>query len=418
MQSNIHIFIRQANGERSVVGRLLYEQMANGDIQSYFRYESIWLSAFGAFPLDPINLPLQPEVFQLKSRSGLWGVFEDALPDAWGRRLLQSRHQIDVSSRNNIEMLLLTAWAEPGATGFSQTDHMPDHLVIPMDMTMTEEAISTSRKFEKNAEAGSLPDFFISGGSSAGGARPKVLARSGSDLYLVKFPSINDPAPDIMAHLEIFGMSCITNAKIPVPDFFLITTASNTVALAIQRFDTDGGDDRHHFLSFQSLIGIEEQLGLPYSTMAEVIKKVSVDPTQDLQNLYKQMVINILICNRDDHLKNFSMIYSAQSAGFRLSPAYDVVPNLWQREHILSVAGKTEAIDYADLLLEGELFSLTGQCCHGLILEAVRGVDKALVDNFEILHTLSSSHPLCRRLLGSIRGNLGGINASIGEKRL
>ena len=81
---------------------------------------------------------------------------------------------------------------------------MPDHSVVPMDLKMTDQAMAASRAFERDSDVVNLPDFFISGGSSAGGARPKVLARSGNDQYLVKFPSINDPAPEIMAQLEFF----------------------------------------------------------------------------------------------------------------------------------------------------------------------------------------------------------------------
>jgi len=149
MQRNIYIFLRLPDNHRIVVGRLLYEKRADGTIQNYFRYEAAWISQPNSFPLDPINLPLGPDVFQLKSRTGLWGVLEDALPDAWGRRLLQARRQLDVSSSNNIEILLLTGWAEPGATGFARTDEMPGYPVTPMDMDMTDQAITASEKFEK-----------------------------------------------------------------------------------------------------------------------------------------------------------------------------------------------------------------------------------------------------------------------------
>lgn len=77
-------------------------------------------------------------------------------------------------------------------------------------------------------------------------------------------------------------------------------------------------------------------MGLPYSRMADIIKKISVHPERDLKNLYKQMIVNVILCNCDDHLKNFSMIYDPANNGFCLTPAYDVVPNLWQRDHILS----------------------------------------------------------------------------------
>jgi serine/threonine-protein kinase HipA len=316
---------------------------------------------------------------------------------------------VNVSRDNNIELLLLNGWAEPGATGFAKTVKEPTRLVLPMDMAMTDQAITASETFEKDAGMIDLPDFFISGGSSAGGARPKVLARSGEDLYLVKFPSINDPAPEVMAHLEFFGMSCAKQAGIPVPDFFLIKTSSPRTALAVKRFDTVNAGGRLHFLSFQSLVGVEEQLGLPYSRMADIIKKISADPESDLGNLYKQMIVNVLICNGDDHLKNFSMIYNPAAGGFRLTPAYDVVPNLWQREHILSIAGKTSDITHNDLLQEGKFFTLSNQRTRQLIKEASQGVANALQENTKRLQQLSATYPLCSRLLDDIQHNLDSI---------
>ncbi len=414
MQKNLHIFMRLPDGGRQVVGRLLHEKQADGTILSYFRYEPEWLADAAAFPLDPINLPLERRIFQRRSRTGLWGVMEDALPDAWGRRLLQARHHIDVSGSNNIELLLLTGWAEPGATGFADSAAMPGHTVIPMDMDRTDQAIIASEAFEKDADAISLPDFFISGGSSAGGARPKVLARSGPALYLVKFPSINDPAPDIMANLEAFGLACAREAGIPVPEFFTVRAASGRVALAVRRFDTSGRQGRIHFLSFQSLVDSEEQLGLPYARMAEIVRLVSADPEQDVRALFKQMVVNIIICNRDDHLKNFSMLLDPASRGFRLTPAYDLVPNLWQQQHVLSVAGKISDINRDDLVREGRRFALSGQRTRRLIDEAATGVAAALATNQQRLARLAAHHTPCRDLLERVQENLSVIAHSGG----
>ncbi len=401
-----------------LTGRLLYEKHADGMIQSYFRYEPSWLAHPDTFPLDPINLPLQDSVFQLKSRSGLWGVMEDGLPDAWGRRLLQARHLVNVSLDNNIDLLLLSKWAEPGATGFSDTVNIAKRLIPSMDLKMTDQAITASEAFEEDGGVVNLPDFFISGGSSAGGARPKVLANSEKAQYLVKFPSINDPSPDIMAELEFFGMSCAQQSGIPLPEFFRIKSSALRMALAVRRFDTVKAEGRIHFLSFQSLIGIEEQLGLPYSRMADIIKKVSGNPEIDLQNLYKQMVVNVLICNCDDHLKNFSMLYVPPLRRFCLSPAYDIVPNLWQREHILSVGGKTSDIDMDDLLREAKDFSLSRQRSRLLCQETIKGVVNAFKNNEDTLQSLSKTQPLCDSLLDIIRGNIDHFSRQLGADHL
>lgn len=412
MQRNFYIFIQLPDGSRRVAGRMLYEPLADGFIQSYFRYEPDWLSHTQAFALDPVNLPLTDAVFQLKSRTGLWGVMEDGLPDAWGRRLIQARHMVDVSRDNNIALLLLTEWAEPGAIGFADTIKPPPYTISPMDMDMTNEAIDASEAFEKDAGAINLPDFFISGGSSAGGARPKVLARAGNKHYLLKFPSINDPSPEIMAHLEFFGMSCAKNTGIPVPVFFMVKGSGKRRALAVERFDTtDTG--RLHFLSFQSLTGVEEQLGLPYTRLADIIRKVSGNPEEDLQNLYKQMIVNVLLTNGDDHLKNFSMLYNPSLQRFCLSPAYDIVPNLWQREHILAIGGKTTDITLADILREGGLFSFSKTLSRQLCTQTTKAVSQTYQTNQIMLNELAATQPICQDLIKTIHDNIDRLSKQL-----
>ncbi len=413
MQKDFYIFLELPDGSSSVVGRLLYERLADGTIRSFFRYEPQWLARPLAFPLDPVNLPLAKSVFSLKSRTGLWGVMEDALPDAWGRRIIQARHSLDVSRSNNITLLLLAGWAEPGATGFAQGPEIPPRLVTPMDMDMMDQALMASEAFERNAQVVNLPDFFVSGGSSAGGARPKVLARAANTDYLIKFPSINDPSPDMVAQLEFFGLRCAACAGVPVSDFFLIKGKGERLALAVKRFDTTDSGGRLHFLSFQSLTGVEEQLGLPYYSMADIIRRVSGSPERDLQDLFKQMVVNALIFNCDDHLKNFSMLFSAGLGEFCLSPAYDIVPNLYQREHILSIGGSTSNITIDNLVDEGRRFSLSVKRSLKLANEAVRGVLCALKENRELIEGLCGKHALCRNLFDDINANVDQLGGAI-----
>jgi hypothetical protein len=50
--------------------------------------------------------------------------------------------------------------------------------------------------------------------------------------------------------------------------------------------------------------------------------------------MYRQMVFNALLGNTDDHLKNFWLL--ADADGYRLSPAFDLLPDTGaRREHVL-----------------------------------------------------------------------------------
>ncbi|MGB6308197.1 MAG: HipA domain-containing protein [Steroidobacteraceae bacterium] len=90
-----------------------------------------------------------------------------------------------------------------------------------------------------------------------------------------------------------------------------------------------------------------------YSDLAQLLRKHSASPADDLTALYRHMVFNAAIGNVDDHLKNFWML--AGPDGFRLAPAFDLVPDVSGRgEHTLSFqqgfacSTRTELIALAD----------------------------------------------------------------------
>ena len=63
-----------------------------GRYASALRYTSHYLADPRAFPLDPAALPLAPSEFSGHQLDLPLMALEDALPDAWGRRLLVLRH--------------------------------------------------------------------------------------------------------------------------------------------------------------------------------------------------------------------------------------------------------------------------------------------------------------------------------------
>ena len=60
---------------------------------------------------------------------------------------------------------------------------------------------------------------------------------------------------------------------------------------------------------------------------------------EDLEQLYRRVVFNVMVGNRDDHPRNHGFIREA--SGWRLAPAFDVNPNLAKSEHSLTFDGKS-----------------------------------------------------------------------------
>ena len=85
----------------------------------------------------------------------------------------------------------------------------------------------------------------------------------------------------------------------------------------------------------------------------ELIKltRVLTKNDDDVVEMYRRMVFNVLIDNQDDHTKNFSFIYDDVNRTYRLSPAYDITPGrTYYGEHTTSVNGKGKIITDEDMI--------------------------------------------------------------------
>jgi serine/threonine-protein kinase HipA len=64
------------------------------------------------------------------------------------------------------------------------------------------------------------------------------------------------------------------------------------------------------------------------------VRKHSANPADDLARLFRHAIFNGLVGNTEDHLKNFAMLHDP--GGYRLSPAYDLLPDVSaNQEHVL-----------------------------------------------------------------------------------
>jgi serine/threonine-protein kinase HipA len=189
-------------------------------------------------------------------------------------------------------------------------------------------------------KAGTLPpgDEFrrlLQGSSRAGGARPKALVHDESGEWLAKFPSrVRDEATDVVG-LEASCLVLARRAGLEVPESRLQTIGARRVLL-VKRFDVSAQGGRHHMVSLRTLC--KERPGIyihRYSDLAQVLRKHSASPVDDLAALYRLMVFNAAIGNVDDHLKNFWML--ARPDGLRFAPACVLVPDITGRgEHTLA----------------------------------------------------------------------------------
>jgi serine/threonine-protein kinase HipA len=336
---HVFVWMRRGDGAIHLVGELATSapDRNSGRFESEFEYSRAWVNGPGAFALDPVSLPLDTaRRFRADMLYPPLAVFDDALPDDWGRRLLAAAIAADNGGKLTVpEMLLRLRGGGTGALLFTATDTAPQP-----DQSVPSTALSKLLEAASQFEAGTLPpgDEFrrlLEGSSRAGGARPKALVHDESGEWLAKFPSrVRDGGYDVVG-LEATCLTLARRAGLEVPESRLQRIGARRV-LMVKRFDVGAQGGRYHMVSLRTLC--KERPGIyvhSYSDLAQVLRKHSASPADDLAALYRQMVFNAAIGNVDDHLKNFWML--VRPGGFRLAPAFDLVPDISGRgDHTLS----------------------------------------------------------------------------------
>jgi len=345
----LEVRLRFGPGLPRAVGRLA---LAAREI--VFQYDDTFLGA--GLPISPLRLPVRPgvQVFERSAGMEMFGVFEDAMPDNWGRRLVERHFQETLKRAPGL--LERLAFAGERASG-ALTFHPPVE-AAPGDL----EPLNVSRlagqawDFDDDKIESAVPELRRVAGTS-GGARPKALiglrenGRAGNALpgdgdlpagyehWIVKFNSRVD-ARDSGA-LEYAYAELAEKAGAEVPAHRLIHTPQARF-FATRRFDRPAHDKRLHLHSAAGLLHADYRTpGTEYADLFRLTDVLTRDYAQKLE-LFRRACLNVLACNRDDHLKNFAYLMDVRGE-WRLSPLYDFTfhpgPGGWQT---LSVAGEGE----------------------------------------------------------------------------
>ena len=330
-----------------------------GGLHGQFRYAPEYLEHTQAFPLDPLHLPLSTEIINAdRPKAGVHGVFEDSLPDDWGRRLMVRRHKLGRNEQRVPQLLRLLGNQGLGALSYVE-EGRPELKTTGVSSRHLQELALLAEKFEQEPAAATDDELSLlfQAGSSPGGARPKALVGDGNGSYLAKFASARDQL-DVVS-LEAAAMELARRAGIETAETRLMPLGTRK-CLLVKRFDINETGGRNHLVSMQSLLKADYYYNAGYRDLAEVIKHVSKQPGQDLHRLFRQMVFNVMIGNTDDHLKNFLMLHD--DTGWRLSPAFDLVPNIgFNREHVLLIGLDNRPPDLDTLLSEAKYFGIKRQ---------------------------------------------------------
>lgn len=328
MKDAIEIHVDQPGGTR-MVGRFRYVSKRHSR-SSVFEYAAEWLGDMAAFAIDPKNLPLQAGPFYTSSdKSALPGAIRDAAPDRWGRQLIKRAFAKAGGRRTLSEidyLLAVTDHTRIGALRFRHEgedsfDHHISNSRVP-SLIQLPALLNAADAVQTNTETSEDLKLLLNEGSPLGGARPKsAVENTDGTLAIAKFPKPDDDRS--IPHGEVLAMTLARKAGLTVADAELVDVVGRPVAL-IRRFDRTG-NRRIPFLSAMSLLGLNDGDEATYTDIAEIIRMHSSSPTEDLHELWRRIVFNVLIGNLDDHLRNHGFLYNGNGR-WRLSPAYDLNP--------------------------------------------------------------------------------------------
>lgn len=203
-----------------------------------FEYDRQWLAE--GFSISPLELPLRQGSFIAKGApfNGAFGIFEDSLPDGYGRYLLKKaldKKGIRDADLTSLDRLSLVGSGGMGALTYHPETLRPDMPEIDDFDRLQEMALEVLE--EKQADNAELL-LFNSGNS--GGARPKAVFSDAEGHWLVKFRHSYDSKT--IGEEELRFNRLARQCGISVPDFKLV----NGKYFASKRFDIDNDGTHHH----------------------------------------------------------------------------------------------------------------------------------------------------------------------------
>lgn len=330
-----------------------------------FEYDKYWLAA--GFSLSPLELPLKSEVFIAKPQpfAGNFGVFEDSLPDGYGRYLLHKtllRKGINDMNLSSLDRLSIVGSSGMGALTYEPvTTVVQDEEVDDFDL-LQEKALEVLG--EKNDDDAGLLLF---NSMNSGGCRPKAIFSDADGHWLVKFRHTYDPKD--MGVQEFHYNEIARKCGINVPDFKL----TNGKYFTVRRFDISPEGERRHVVTAGGLLCISlDNPVLDYGNLLALTGFLTQNP-RDVEEMFRRMVFNYFTDNKDDHCKNFSFYVDRDSEGkwkWRLAPAYDLTlcTEGYNGEHATSVNG-TGHPALSDMLAVGTRIKVTERRCREIIDE-------------------------------------------------
>lgn len=344
--------------------------------------------------LSPIQMPVTPHrIYSFGNLSrdtflGLPGLLADALPDAYGKALLD-RWLVTVgrSFANPVERLCYQGKRSMGALEFvpAQDNFLEKGAKIEIDslVGVAREVLNQKAGLDTNIQSDTREAIanIIKVGTSAGGQRAKAVIAYNDKTGEVRSGQINAPKGFEHWLLKLDG---VTNAELGDPKHFgqieyvyylmalkagiemtecRLLLENDRAHFMTKRFDRRNGNEKIHMQTLCGIAHFDYKMSRAYSyeQAFQVMRQLRL-PYMQAEQMFRRMVFNVIARNQDDHTKNISFLMDKDGV-WSLSPAYDVSwaynpKGEWTSQHQMSVNNKWDDIETGDLLSVAEKMNI------------------------------------------------------------
>lgn len=362
-----------------------------------FEYSPSWIAT--GLELAPLHMPIKPLLHSRHSHQrryrfpelsyptyrGLPAAFADSLPDDFGNAVINAwlaRQGRSGESFNPLERLLYSGQRGMGALEYAPAveaastpaGELELRSLLKMAQSVLDQRATVQQALGEQEGLAQL----LQVGTSAGGARAKAVvaidaerkqlrsgqleAPAGFEHYLLKFDGVVEQGqkqetfadPQGYGRMEYAYYLMAKDAGLAMSHCELLEEGERAHFMT-RRFDRDG----KHKLHYQSLCAMDhadfKQPGhYSYEQLLGVARRLGLRRAEAVE-IYRRMVFNVVARNHDDHSKNFGFLLSGPKAKWQLAPAFDVAYSYkpgspWVNNHQLSLNGKREHFEQADLL--------------------------------------------------------------------
>lgn len=333
--------------------------------------------------VSPILMPLSDRIYsfpELSSQTflGMPGLLADALPDRFGRALLDQWLAMNNRTQANpVERLCYQGKRCMGALefapaqnrGFDEISVIEVASLVKVASNVLHDRAILQTNMGQPTEA--LMDI-LRVGTSAGGQRAKAViayndetqevrsgqldAPKGFDYWLLKLDGVTNSQlgdPQHYGEIEYVYYLMAKLAGINMTECRLLHE-NNRSHFMTRRFDRVNGAKVH----MQTLCGLTHsdynvRNSCSYEQAFAYMRQLYL-PYPQAEEFFRRMVFNVVACNQDDHTKNISFLMD-QTGKWSLSPAYDMSwaynsNGIWTQTHQMSIRGKQKDITREDLL--------------------------------------------------------------------